>query len=64
MASKAKSKLPTWLYAIGAIFALIFGIGYVFNIIAIHYGDMPANVLLLRVVGVFVPPLGAVLGWF
>jgi hypothetical protein len=39
-------------------------IGYIANIFAIWQGDMSTNILALRVAGVIIAPLGAVLGWF
>ena len=44
-----------WLIAI---------IGYIANIFEIWQGDMSTNLLALRVAGVVIAPLGAVLGWF
>lgn len=42
------------------------GIGWVMNIIAVIHADFShiTGLLVVRVIGIFVPPLGAVLGYF
>lgn len=53
--------------AAGVWFALVLaiGIGYVMNIVALcHSGAAITTEFVLRVVGLFVPPLGAILGYF
>lgn len=52
---------------IGILIMLILATGYVFNLVAIF--NLPAVSLwtgfdILRVIGVFIPPLGALLGYF
>ena len=59
-----KNELPT---IIGVLVTAVFATGYIFNLIAIF--SLPAVSLwtgfdILRVIGVFVPPLGALLGYF
>jgi len=39
------------------------GIGWVCNIIEIAHADLVTGLVILRVVGIFMFPLGAVLGW-
>ena len=39
------------------------GIGWVLNIIEIAHADLVSGFVILRVVGIFMFPLGAVLGW-
>lgn len=51
-----------------ALWALILAgfIGWVLNIVAIFHAGPIAEwtaVVLVRVIGVFVPPVGAVMGW-
>ena len=52
------------LLYIAAVFVMCFG--WVMNIIAIaHTADLPlSGMFLLRVAGIFVVPLGCVLGYF
>lgn len=46
-------------------FALIIfgGIGWVMNIVAVAQSDVVSGMVILRVVGIFMAPLGAVLGY-
>lgn len=48
------------------VIVLALGIGWVMNIIAIMHSDFGrlSGVLVLRVVGIFVVPLGALMGYF
>lgn len=39
------------------------GIGWVLNIVEIAYADIVNGFVILRVVGIFMFPLGAILGW-
>ena len=39
------------------------GIGWICNIIEIAHADLVTGLVILRVVGIFMFPLGAVLGW-
>jgi hypothetical protein len=39
------------------------GIGWICNIIEIAHAEMITRMIILRVVGIFMFPLGAVLGW-
>lgn len=39
------------------------GIGWICNIIEIAHADLVNGLVILRVVGIFMFPLGAVLGW-
>ena len=39
------------------------GIGWICNIIEIAHAEMITGMIILRVVGIFMFPLGAVLGW-
>jgi len=51
----------------GGIFWLVLvilgGIGWICNIIEIAHADLVTGLVILRVVGIFMFPLGAVLGW-
>jgi len=51
----------------GALFGLglviLGGIGWICNIIEIAHADLVTGLVILRVVGIFMFPLGAVLGW-
>jgi hypothetical protein len=38
--------------------------GWVFNIVAIARAETITGLVVLRIVGIFIAPLGAVLGWF
>jgi hypothetical protein len=49
------------LFILGIYFAGV--IGWILNIIQIASGNMTSNMLILRVVGIVLAPLGAVLGW-
>lgn len=44
---------------------ILLGIGWVSNIVQIihHINDPLTNMMILRWVGIFVAPLGAILGW-
>jgi len=39
------------------------GIGWVLNIVEIAHADIVNGFVILRVVGIFIFPLGAILGW-
>ena len=51
---------------IGLIVIAAVVVGWVMNIAAVFHADFGhiTGVLVLRVTGIFVPPLGAVLGYF
>lgn len=38
-------------------------IGWIMNVAAM-FGDLSTNELIIRVVGVFIAPAGAIMGWF
>ena len=59
--NSAWSLLFVWL-----VFALGAGIGYVMNIITLCQSSVEplTGVLIARVAGIFVAPLGCILGWF
>lgn len=38
-------------------------IGWIMNIVAM-FGDLTTNELIIRAVGVFIAPAGAIMGWF
>jgi len=43
---------------------IIFGaVGWIMNIVAVAQSDVVTGMVILRVVGIFMAPLGAVLGW-
>lgn len=46
-------------------FLLLFGgiVGWIANIVAIAHSDVITGFTMLRVVGIFLAPLGAILGW-
>ena len=39
-------------------------IGWIFNIIDLAHAHAITGMVILRAIGVFVAPLGAILGWF
>lgn len=51
----------TWLIAAGVL-----AIGWVMNIITMvhHASDPITTITVVRAIGIFVPPLGGVMGWF
>lgn len=53
-------------WVIGALVVIAGFVGWVMNIIAILHSDFGhiGGMLVLRVIGVFVAPIGAVLGFF
>jgi hypothetical protein len=61
-----RQNLFTWLGAIYLIVGLAGVVGWVMNIVDIANSDFDniTGMLVIRVIGVFVPPLGAVLGYF
>lgn len=38
-------------------------VGWIMNIIAVAQSDFVSGMVILRIVGIFMAPLGAVLGW-
>lgn len=63
MAKEIKVGLGTW-YLLFTVFILGFA-GWIMNIMTIagsNFNDL-TGLLILRVVGIFVAPMGAVLGW-
>lgn len=63
MAKEIKVGIGTWLLLV-AVFILGFA-GWVMNIMTIagsSFNDL-TGLLILRVVGIFIAPMGAVLGW-
>ena len=42
---------------------ILSGIGWVLNIVEIAHADIVNGFVILRVVGIFMFPLGAILGW-
>ena len=64
---KAKQRgLAVVLVLVYLLLIIAGAVGWVLNIIAIAHADFAhiGGMLVLRVVGIFVPPLGAVLGFF
>ena len=63
---KAESSIiPVAMFGLYGLCLILGGIGWILNIIALVAGfSEPLTALqALRIVGVFVAPLGAVLGW-
>lgn len=62
-----KLSLPNSLLGALIVLFLVGGaiFGYVMNIITIAYANFNdlTGVLVLRVAGLFIPPLGAIMGW-
>lgn len=58
-----KSKVLSWITAM--TFLALFFVGWILNIITIvsHSESMSIGVLIVRAIGIFVAPLGAVLGY-
>lgn len=59
-------KLGLGVLVSGFIFMILIAIGWVMNIIALvhlesvdHLGEV-----IIRVIGIFIAPLGAIMGWF
>lgn len=50
-----------WFAMIG--FLLLGAIGWILNVVAIAKTDYFSGMVVLRAIGVFIAPLGAVLGW-
>ena len=52
----------------GAIFTLAIWfaaiVGYIANIVQIAQADTITGMVLVRVIGIFLAPLGAIIGWF
>lgn len=46
-------------------FLLLFGgiVGWIANIVAVAQSDYINGMVLVRIIGIFVAPLGAILGW-
>ena len=62
-------KYPTafWMYVLGVVLTLTAGVyGWVANIITLWHSNFSeiTGVLVLRTIGIFVAPLGIVLGYF
>ena len=54
-------------YFAGSVLVVFVGVGivgWVNNIIALAHAETLTGFVVLRVVGIFIAPLGAVLGWF
>lgn len=49
-----------WL---GFVLIIFGGIGWIMNIVAVAQSDVVSGMVILRVVGIFMAPLGAVLGY-
>jgi len=65
LCSTEEKHMKTWLYVAACfVFILVVACGWVMNIIEIiqHEGGF-TGMLVARVIGVFVAPLGAVLGY-
>jgi len=47
------------------VFLILFGgiVGWIANIVAIAQADYINGMVLVRIAGVFIAPLGAILGW-
>jgi hypothetical protein len=56
-------KNSDWAAFIWLGLIILGGIGWVLNIIEIAHADLISGFVMLRVVGIFMFPLGAVLGW-
>ncbi len=54
------------VYAVWAIIVAVIGTGWVFNIIDIIEAnfDPLTGLLVVKVIGIFIPPLGAIMGYF
>ena len=56
-----------WPAPIGYIVSILIFLGWILNIVALATGGgsiaAMTVLLLLRILGIFIPPLGAVLGW-
>lgn len=55
-----------WLYTSIFVFAILLFIGWVMNIIDVIQmldGDI-TGMFILKMVGIFITPLGSILGWF
>jgi hypothetical protein len=63
MRKQIKLSLLPYLLLLTVVFGAI--IGWVLNIVAIFHADFShiTGALALRIIGVFVAPLGAVMGW-
>ena len=66
MKKQAGFTLLEMLMSFYFLVAILGGIGWVWNIVKIVGSDFAVitGMLIMRVIGVFVPPLGAVLGYF
>jgi len=58
-----KSKVLSWITAMA--FLALFFVGWILNIVTIinHAESMSIGVLLVRVIGIGIAPLGAVMGY-
>lgn len=56
----------TCIIFIGVLLALLTAYGWIVNIVKLFYADWLTSpgIVILRVIGIFVAPLGAVLGFF
>ncbi len=43
---------------------ILIAVGWVMNIIALAHASAVTVLVVLRIIGIFVPPLGAILGYF
>lgn len=53
-----------WGFLFGIVIVVLMFAGWVMNIIALFSDDMGVGELVLRAIGVVVPFIGAVVGWF
>lgn len=56
----------TCIIFIGVLLALLTAYGWIVNIVKLFYADWLTSpgIVILRVIGIFIVPLGAVLGFF
>ena len=55
--------LPFYVHLLILLLVLVAGIGWVSNIITLFHLDTFSGEMVLRVVGIFLAPIGAVLGF-
>jgi hypothetical protein len=62
---KSKERGNAGFILVIILLAVLAGIGWIMNIVDITHEFVwpPTGMLVLRLVGIFVAPLGAVLGW-
>lgn len=59
--SKFMNAITPW-FGLGIVAAFVFG--WIINIFKIAFADNIDGMVVLRVIGVFVAPMGGVVGWF